>query len=48
MAIPFDTLGIACSEIANASERRTERMVKAFNAEIGLPVPIHMRPGALP
>jgi histidine ammonia-lyase len=29
MAIPFDTLGIACSEIANASERRTERMVNA-------------------
>ena len=29
MAIPFDTLGIACSEIADASERRTERMVNA-------------------
>ncbi len=29
MAIPFDTLGIACSEIANISERRTERMVNA-------------------
>lgn len=29
MAIPFDALGIACSEIANASERRTERMVNA-------------------
>lgn len=29
MAIPFDTLGIACSEIANVSERRTERMVNA-------------------
>ncbi len=27
MAIPFDTLGIAASEIADASERRTERMV---------------------
>ena len=29
MAIPLDTLGIACSELANASERRTERMVNA-------------------
>lgn len=29
MAIPFDTLGIACAEIANISERRTERMVNA-------------------
>lgn len=29
LAIPFDTLGIACSEIANISERRTERMVNA-------------------
>jgi histidine ammonia-lyase len=29
LAIPFDTLGIACSELANASERRTERMVNA-------------------
>ena len=29
MAIPFDTLGIACSEIADISERRTERMVNA-------------------
>ena len=29
MAIPFDTLGIAASEIADASERRTERMVNA-------------------
>ena len=29
MAIPFDTLGIACSELANISERRTERMVNA-------------------
>ena len=29
MAIPFDTLGIACSELANSSERRTERMVNA-------------------
>lgn len=29
MAIPFDTLGIACSELADASERRTERMVNA-------------------
>ena len=27
MAIPFDLLGIACSEIANISERRIERMV---------------------
>ena len=29
MAIPFDLLGIACSEIANISERRIERMVNA-------------------
>ncbi len=29
MAIPFDTLGIACSELADNSERRTERMVNA-------------------
>jgi histidine ammonia-lyase len=29
MAIPFDTLGIACSELAGVSERRTERMVNA-------------------
>ena len=29
MAIPFDTLGIAASELADASERRTERMVNA-------------------
>ena len=29
MAIPFDTLGIAASELANISERRTERMVNA-------------------
>lgn len=29
MAIPFDTLGIACSELANISERRTERMVNS-------------------
>lgn len=27
LAIAFDTLGIACSELANISERRTERMV---------------------
>lgn len=29
MALPFDFLGIACSEIASISERRTERMVNA-------------------
>ena len=29
MAIPFDTLGIAASELADASERRIERMVNA-------------------
>ena len=29
MSIPFDTLGIACSELANISERRIERMVNA-------------------
>ena len=29
MALPFDLLGIACSEIASISERRTERMVNA-------------------
>jgi histidine ammonia-lyase len=29
LAIPFDTLGIACSELADASERRIERMVNA-------------------
>ena len=29
LAIPFDLLGIACSEIANISERRIERMVNA-------------------
>ena len=29
MAIPFDTLGIAAAELADASERRTERMVNA-------------------
>lgn len=29
LAIPFDTLGIACSEIASISERRIERMVNA-------------------
>ncbi len=29
MAIPFDTLGIAASELANISERRLERMVNA-------------------
>lgn len=29
LAIPFDTLGIACSELANISERRIERMVNA-------------------
>ena len=27
MALPFDFLGIAASELADASERRTERMV---------------------
>ena len=27
MALPIDFLGIAASEIADASERRTERMV---------------------
>ena len=29
MALPFDFLGIACSELASISERRTERMVNA-------------------
>ena len=29
MALPFDMLGIACSEIADISERRCERMVNA-------------------
>ena len=29
MALAFDFLGIACSEIASSSERRTERMVNA-------------------
>lgn len=29
LAIPFDTLGIACAEIADISERRIERMVNA-------------------
>ena len=29
MAIPFDLLGIACAELADISERRTERMVNA-------------------
>ena len=29
MALPFDFMGIACSEIAGISERRTERMVNA-------------------
>jgi len=29
LAIPFDTLGIAASELANISERRIERMVNA-------------------
>ena len=29
MAIPFDVLGIACAELADISERRTERMVNA-------------------
>ncbi len=29
MALPFDFLGIACSEIGNISERRIERMVNA-------------------
>ena len=29
MALPFDFLGIACSEIASMSERRIERMVNA-------------------
>lgn len=29
MALPFDFLGIACSEIASISERRIERMVNA-------------------
>ncbi len=29
MALPFDFLGIACSELAGISERRTERMVNA-------------------
>jgi histidine ammonia-lyase len=29
MALPFDFLGIAASELADASERRTERMVNA-------------------
>ncbi len=29
MALPFDFLGIACSEIGSISERRTERMVNA-------------------
>ncbi len=29
LAIPFDTLGIACAELAGISERRIERMVNA-------------------
>ena len=29
MALPFDFLGIACSELASISERRIERMVNA-------------------
>ncbi|MBR2560479.1 MAG: histidine ammonia-lyase [Firmicutes bacterium] len=29
LALPFDYLGIACSELASISERRTERMVNA-------------------
>ena len=36
MALPFDFLGIACSEIAGISERRTERMVNAALSN-GLP-----------
>ena len=41
MAIPFDTLGIACSEIADASERRTERMVNAALSNGLTPFPHH-------
>lgn len=36
MALPFDFLGIACSELAGISERRTERMVNAALSN-GLP-----------
>ena len=36
MALPFDFLGIACSELASISERRTERMVNAALSN-GLP-----------
>lgn len=36
MALPFDFLGIACSEIAGISERRLERMVNAALSN-GLP-----------
>ena len=36
MALPFDYLGIACSELASISERRTERMVNA-DLSNGLP-----------
>ncbi len=36
MALPFDFLGIACSELASISERRTERMVNVHLSN-GLP-----------
>ena len=36
MALPFDFLGIACSELASISERRLERMVNAALSN-GLP-----------
>ena len=36
LALPFDYLGIACSELASISERRTERMVNA-DLSNGLP-----------
>ncbi|MCD8329226.1 MAG: histidine ammonia-lyase [Lachnospiraceae bacterium] len=44
LAIPFDTLGIACSELAGVSERRLERMVNASLSN-GLPPFLSTDPG---
>jgi histidine ammonia-lyase len=44
LALPFDFLGIALSELANISERRLERMVNPALSE-GLPAFLVQRPG---
>jgi histidine ammonia-lyase len=44
MALPFDFLGIAASELADASERRTERMVNAALSN-GLTPFLTVKPG---